>query len=89
MKSTRFFLSNEPYEILRWWKLTKEESFKVDTANTIIFQWAWKKNTPVLSKMGYLESSAQPILADVGSYTLQIFLCSNITLKHSCKILDR
>ena len=80
MKSISFFLSNEPYKALRWWKLTEEESFNVDTANTMIFSEHEKKNTPVLSKMGYLESSAQPILADVVFHTLQNVFCAQILL---------
>ena len=81
IKSTSFFLSNERYKTLRWQKLTTEEdSFKVGTASAIILQWAWKKNTSGLSKLGYLDSSAQPILADVVSYTLQKFFCAQILL---------
>ena len=58
-------------EILHYCTLLALEKVLKLTHNN--FPVSMKKNTPVLSKMGYLESSAQPILADVVSYTLQNF----------------
>ena len=58
MKNTSFFQSNEPYNISRGQKLMKVQNFKVDTAKNKLFWKSFdgceKKNTPLLSKIGYL-----------------------------------
>jgi len=88
MKSINIFLSND-YKTLRWWTVTKEGSFKVDKANTIISQWTWKKKYS-----GFVKNGVSWIfsLADFDRccflHSIKFFLCSNITLEHPCKILD-
>ena len=66
MKNTNLFLSNEPYSILRTQKFMNVKVFKAHTAKNNGFPKNFcsskKKNTRVLSKIGYLESLAQPVL---------------------------
>ena len=68
MKNTNFFLSNEPYSTFRRQKLMNVSVLKIHIRKNNEFfrnfNTPKKKNTPVLSKMGYLEPSDHPTLKD-------------------------
>ena len=57
MKSTSFFLSNEPYSTFRGWKLLKVQNFKVDTVKDNVFSRMFKSN--IWAQKNFVECKKQ------------------------------